>query len=294
MFILNLTDSCKTMPPANSVTGDKGLCMDINDIRRINLLALLKGRTKRSCAEIWGTSPSYISQVLSEKTPRQLGDEMARRIELAELLPRGWFDQIHGDGGNLASSDGRASGELNNVLDFPISSSGENELRVLGEISPWGSDTPLEGDDVAVPLYKEVELAAGDGNCDVPEITGRVIRLSRSTLRAAGVEPENAIAAQVSGYSMARLILDGATIGIDIGTKEVFDGSIYALRHDGLLRVKYLYRIPGGGLRLRSENSEEYPDEFYSVDEVAESITVIGFVFWWSTIRPVRRRNEPL
>lgn len=294
MFILNLTDSCKTTSPVNSVTGDKGLCMDINDIRRINLLALLKGRTKRACAEIWGTSPSYISQVLSDKTPRQLGDEMARRIELAELLPRGWFDQIHGSDSNLASSDGRSSGELNNVLDFPISSPGDNELRVLGEISPWGSDTPLEGDDVAVPLYKEVELAAGDGSCDAPEITGKVIRLSRSTLRAAGVEPENAIAAQVSGYSMARLILDGATIGIDVGTKEVFDGSIYALRHDGLLRVKYLYRIPGGGLRLRSENSEEYPDEFYTAEEVAESITIIGFVFWWSTIRPVRRRNEPL
>jgi len=268
--------------------------MDINDIRRINLLALLKGRTKRACAEIWGTSPSYISQVLSDKTPRQLGDEMARRIELAELLPRGWFDQIHGSDSNLASSDGRSSGELNNVLDFPISSPGDNELHVLGEISPWGSDTPLEGDDVAVPLYKEVELAAGDGSCDAPEITGKVIRLSRSTLRAAGVEPENAIAAQVSGYSMARLILDGATIGIDVGTKDVFDGSIYALRHDGLLRVKYLYRIPGGGLRLRSENSEEYPDEFYTAEEVAESITIIGFVFWWSTIRPVRRRNEPL
>ncbi|GEM_PF-59128 len=294
MFILNLTDSCKTTSPVNSVTGDKGLCMDINDIRRINLLALLKGRTKRACAEIWGTSPSYISQVLSDKTPRQLGDEMARRIELAELLPRGWFDQIHGSDSNLASSDGRSSGELNNVLDFPISSPGDNELHVLGEISPWGSDTPLEGDDVAVPLYKEVELAAGDGSCDAPEITGKVIRLSRSTLRAAGVEPENAIAAQVSGYSMARLILDGATIGIDVGTKEVFDGSIYALRHDGLLRVKYLYRIPGGGLRLRSENSEEYPDEFYTAEEVAESITIIGFVFWWSTIRPVRRRNEPL
>ncbi|WP_207765192.1 S24 family peptidase [Stutzerimonas stutzeri] len=269
--ISNLAASCQFMR------------MDINDIRRINLKSLMEGRTQRACAELWGTSPSYISQILSKKTQANLGEDVARRIEAQELLPHGWLDQLHNEG---------ETPTVNNVITLPIQRT--SELQLSGGISPWGSETPVEDEEVEVPLFKEVELAAGAGANAPLEIPGRVVRLSRATLRAAGVDPANAIAAQVTGYSMARLILDGATVGIDIGTTEIYDGEIYALSHDGMLRIKYVYRQPGGGLRLRSENAEEHPDEFYSAEQVAESIRVIGFVFWWSTIRPVRRRNPPL
>lgn len=257
--------------------------MDIKSIRRTNMVALLKGRSKAVCAELWGTSPSYLSQMLSENATRSVGDVMARRVEMAELLPHGWLDQVH---------DAADHSELNNVFQLPIAR--ESELHLIGEISPWGSDTPLESEEVEVPLYKEVEISAGNGATSVQAIPGRCIRLSRSTLRDAGVEPANAMAATVAGNSMSRLILDGSTVGIDKGTTHIIDGEIYAIEHSGMLRVKYLYRQPGGGLRLRSENSEEHPDEIYSADEVAESIRIIGFVFWWSTIRPTRGRGRTL
>lgn len=39
--------------------------------------------------------------------------------------------------------------------------------------------------------------------------------------------------------------MNGATIGIDRATTKIVDGEVYALEHDGMLRVKYLYRLPG-------------------------------------------------
>lgn len=46
---------------------------------------------------------------------------------------------------------------------------------------------------------------------------------------------------------MEPLISDGATIGVDTATKHITDGEIYAIKHDDLLRVKFVYRLPGGG-----------------------------------------------
>lgn len=164
----------------------------------------------------------------------------------------------------------------------------EPNAELIGVMSAWDSDTPLRDDEVAIPLFKEVEMAAGCGATEVIEAPGRLLRFAKSTLREAGVLERNAACATVRGRSMERLIMDGATIGIDRGSVDIEDGEIYAFDHDGMLRVKYLYRMPGGGLRIRSENDEEYPDEVLTAEQAAE-LRILGWVFWWSTVR--RRRG---
>ena len=142
-----------------------------------------------------------------------------------------------------------------------------------------------------LPLYKEVEMSAGAGRTAVREIEGRKLRFSYATLRASGVDPSAAICAQLTGNSMEPLIMDGSTIGVDTATTHITDGEIYALEHDGMLRVKFVYRLPGGGIRLRSFNREEYPDEEYSPEDMrSRQISMIGWVFWWSTVRHRRAR----
>lgn len=164
-----------------------------------------------------------------------------------------------------------------------------NEVTPLEPLHPWDSNTPLDPDEVEVPLYKEVEIAAGSGRTAVRAIEGRKLRFSYATLRQAGVDPANAFCATVSGDSMAPLINHGATIGVDRGTTNIIDGEIYALEHDGMLRVKTLHRLPGGAIRLRSFNSEEFPDEIYTPEQIAEQrIAVLGWVFWWSVLRARR------
>ena len=170
----------------------------------------------------------------------------------------------------------------------PIERPIEPNAELIGTMAGWDSKTPLGDDEVAIPLYKEVELAAGGGATEVIEVPGRLLRFAKSTLREASVQEANAVCATIKGRSMERLIMDGATIGIDIGTKNIEDGEIYAFDQDGMLRVKYLYRLPGGGVRVRSENDEEFPDETLTAEEFA-SIRMLGWVFWWSTLR--RRRG---
>ncbi|MDF3842689.1 S24 family peptidase [Pseudomonas citronellolis] len=163
---------------------------------------------------------------------------------------------------------------------------GKSPGIILEPLHPWDDSTPLDEDEVELPLYKEVELAAGDGRTAVQEVPGRKLRFSYATLRAAGVDPSAAVCATLTGTSMSPLIIPGATIGIDRSSTNIIDSEIYALDHDGMLRVKFVYRLPGGGIRLRSYNSEEHPDEEYTREEIQQrSIKVLGWVFWWSTVR---------
>ncbi|MCY1459213.1 HTH-type transcriptional regulator PrtR [compost metagenome] len=135
----------------------------------------------------------------------------------------------------------------------------------------------------------EFELEASGGLIEVVDTPDRKLRFSRETLKFAGVEPSGAAVARLTCRSMERLILEGAAIAFDMSFKHIVDGEIYAFDQAGMLRVKYLYKLPGGGIRFRSENSDEYPDEFLACQDL-NRITMLGRVFWWSTVRPPPHR----
>lgn len=159
----------------------------------------------------------------------------------------------------------------------------DSDARYVGPIEPWDSSTALDEDEVEVPFYTEVELAAGCGSFAASENHGPKLRFSKSTLRRNGVDPINVVCVKVNGTSMEPVLPNGSTVGIDTQSTKVQDGKMYAINHDGMLRIKLLYSLPGHGLRLRSYNQEEYPDESY-LGEQARSIIVIGKVFWYSVM----------
>ncbi|MFB2668904.1 S24 family peptidase [Shewanella xiamenensis] len=147
----------------------------------------------------------------------------------------------------------------------------------------WDGDTPLRDDEVALPFYREVELAAGSGSTFVQENGGCKLRFAKSTLKKSRVEPQHAACVTVSGNSMLPVLRHGTTVGVDTSKKSIIDGEMYAIDHEGMLRVKMLYRTPGGGIRIKSYNNDEFPDEFISPENAAE-IKIIGWVFWWSVL----------
>lgn len=153
----------------------------------------------------------------------------------------------------------------------------------IGAFDLWDSSTPLGKDEVELPFFKEVELSAGNGSSVVKENTGFKLRFAKSTLKRQGVSAEHAACVVVSGNSMQPVLPDKATVGIDTANTKVKDGEMYAVDHDGLLRVKILYRLPGGGYRLRSYNKDEYPDEDVSGQQ-ADKLKVLGKVFWYSVL----------
>lgn len=151
----------------------------------------------------------------------------------------------------------------------------------LSPISVWDDETPLDEDEVEVPFLREVELAAGSGRTAIQESAGFKLRFGKRSLRRQGVQPENAVCVTISGNSMEPVLRSGATVGVDRGKKDVVDGDLYAINHGGQLRVKQVYRLPGGGIRLHSFNLIDHPDESYPLEAMQEhGIEIIGRVFW--------------
>jgi phage repressor protein C with HTH and peptisase S24 domain len=154
----------------------------------------------------------------------------------------------------------------------------------LSDILPWDDNTPLDDDEVYVPFLREVELAAGSGRFVIEESDSARLRFFKKDLRHNNVQFSNAKCVLVSGNSMLPVLRDGATIGINVGKSslgDIVDGDMYAIAHHGQLRVKQLYRLPSG-IRLRSFNRDEHPDEDYTFAEIQDQqIAILGHVFWW-------------
>lgn len=249
--------------------------MDINDIRRTNLSLLLGSRFSGSQAALAAAidrQASYISRCLAApgKNSKPIGEKFARHIEQSlDLLP-----------GALDSPPGVSSPQRRDLVD----AGGNIGSPFLYPIEVWDDETPLSPDEVELPFFREVEISAGKGSEVMLETGGRKLRFGKRTLTRKGVPPESAACAPVTGNSMEPVLPDGSTVGVDTSSTQVQDGKMFAIDHAGQLRVKLLYRLPGGGLRLRSYNSEEHPDERYEAEYVQEHIRVIGKVFWYSVL----------
>lgn len=168
--------------------------------------------------------------------------------------------------------------------ELPVNQQITSNGAYLGGIEEWDSNTPLDEDEVALPFFREVELAAGNGRQQVQENHGCKLRFSKSTLKRQGVSVDSAYCVTVSGNSMEPMMPDGSVIGIDTSITAIKNGDIYAIDHNGHLRVKVLYRMPDGRIRLRSLNSDEWPDEYVG-DEELNTFKVLGRVFYGSWLR---------
>jgi len=147
--------------------------------------------------------------------------------------------------------------------------------------SEWDQNTPLLEDEVEVPLFNELEIAAGSGSDIGYEHHGPVIRFSRSSLRKANVPPESAFFVKIRGNSMEPKYEEGGEAGFNRAATRIIDGEEYAIDHDGLARFKILYRLPKGKVRISSYNSDEYPDEIVPETE----IRVIGQLFSYQKMK---------
>ena len=224
--------------------------------------------TQDVVAEKMGVTQGAVAHWLGGRREPSL-DVIARLLSLLGLPPMSIGDSVKG------------------VTTAKIEANAEH----LGGMEGWEEGDPLGEDDCEVPYFAEVEFAGGDGMTEVMEVADRTLRFSNATLRAAGVDCNSAAVARLRGRSMEKLILDGAAIGFDLADTSIIDGEIYAFNHGGMLRVKYLYRMPGGIIRIRSENSEEFPDEHLTTEQYREDVKMLGRVFWWSTVRRSPKRK---
>lgn len=246
--------------------------MDIYEIRRQNLRRLVTERFNgriAGLADAIDRAPSYVSRCLTGKPEhrKRVGESLARDIEDRLDLQTFWLDVI------------RTSEEVEPQIAAP--SAGHPELT---ELSIWDDESPVEDDEVVVPHLHEVELAAGSGRFAIEQSVGSTLRFGKRSLRKNGVQFNAARCVTVRGNSMLPVLRDGATVGVDVAKNsfsDIIDGDVYAINHNGQLRIKQVYRTPMG-IRLRSFNRDEHPDEDYTFEEMQDqNLGLIGHVFWW-------------
>ena len=79
---------------------------------------------------------------------------------------------------------------------------------------------------------------------------------------------------------MKPTINDGDLIYVDENRTQIKDGRIFAIEHGGIYRCKRLYRLPNGGVRIVSDNKEEYPEEILSEEDISnQGFKILGWVW---------------
>ena len=153
-------------------------------------------------------------------------------------------------------------------------------------VEVWDDNTPLDEDEVEIPFFKDFSFACGSGSIsEAIANETRKLRMSKATLRNLTIAKDNAVAATASGDSMSPTIKDGDTIHIDLGRKNIKDGKIFAVCIGGLFYCKRLYNLPFGGVRIVSDNSDEFPEIQLTAEQIKEQeFQVTGWVWQIATM----------
>lgn len=117
----------------------------------------------------------------------------------------------------------------------------------------------------------------------------RQLRLPRALFDSLDVDPRKAMAVSMPDYNMAPLMPYGCTLAVDCGMTHIVEDEVYVVLHHDRLRVNYIDKRPGGCLRLRSLDSDEFPAETYRPNQIkSQGLQIVGWVFWWSQLRAER------
>lgn len=133
------------------------------------------------------------------------------------------------------------------------------------------------GEFVMVPRL-DVHLSAGTGHeqVEIDLVKENPQAFRTEWIRLMRLKPNKLAAMRASGESMEPTIHDTDSLLIDTSQVNVIDGKVYALWYDGGERVKRLFRLPGGGLRIVSDNPRFSPIELGP--DYAGHVRIIGRV----------------
>lgn len=136
------------------------------------------------------------------------------------------------------------------------------QKHFMSAIHAWEyfEDLP-PGEFVFIPCLN-FHLSAGHGldQMEIEFVQAQAQAFRAEWVRREGLKPAKLACMYAKGNSMEPSIWDGDSLVIDTSQIEIIDGKVYALWYEGGERVKRLYRLPGGSLRIRSDNSSEHPD----------------------------------
>lgn len=158
-------------------------------------------------------------------------------------------------------------------IDWLLTGDGDKFSRALPAI-----ETNAETEYISLPLYG-VRAAAGGGSVVEGERVIDVLKFKREWItRELHANQKNLCLLYVDGDSMEPNLRPGDMILVDRGDTGPNRDGIYVLRMGESLLVKRLQRLPGGELRVTSDNERYEP--FVLKAEEPENVAIVGRVVW--------------
>ena len=144
-----------------------------------------------------------------------------------------------------------------------------------GPMRPEEATLKRSQDEFAFVGLVNVELSAGGGAFVYDEKTKELYAFRKDWLNRVCLAPSKAVLLKVRGDSMHPTISDGDTVMIDTARTRIIPGKIFALRMDDTVMLKRLEPLPGGKVRIISDNPiyKEYEAD-------SGSIHILGQVVW--------------
>ena len=197
--------------------------MTREEIRRENARCLAdKIGGKAEFARTLSMDPSQVSQLIGPTPTKNIGNSIARRIELAFAKPPGFLDSLHSEEGAEQQHEGeRAYHSAPGAMTVSVG-------RPVSDIVPIKK--------VALSLQAgvmgfEVSQAADDDT---------TIDLPRKFIEENDLVPQCLLAIKIRGDSMYPLMIDGDVVVINIADTRPKSGELYAVNFDGEAVVKQM------------------------------------------------------
>lgn len=213
--------------------------------------------------------------------------ELARRVGVSGAAISQWESSVSAPENIRGAGLERAARELGRSVSYLLTGRGSNRDRVedgrseyLRPLSLWSNPADLPADQYVFLPRLEYQLSAGNGGPDpdsaYPVDTGAAFRADYAATK--GWTPQTHFTLRAKGESMEPTIQDGAPVVVATNEKTIRSGRIYAILIDSEPFLKRLDKLPGGIVRVRSDNSSNPAFASYEVQE--DAIEVIGRAVW--------------
>lgn len=131
-----------------------------------------------------------------------------------------------------------------------------------------------------VPVRGEVQASMGYGVQVYDESQTGTYSISKKLAKDIGVNLNNCEMIFAKGDSMTPTIIGGDSLLVDKSKIEIYDGSIYCVRIDGLLYAKRLQKLSNSKLKVISDNKDYEPIIIDFLKQPDIDFAVIGEVRW--------------
>ncbi|WP_454826067.1 LexA family transcriptional regulator [Paraburkholderia xenovorans] len=259
--------------------------------------------SQESAAEALGFGQSALSQYLRGKIPlnpealakfarlfnkpmSDISPSITEELRALGITPSEQHTARESDSSNTSSNaalftdalQGNPSNLQHGKLDAEKLTDGRASVSVR-PILAWDDAEELGEGYVLIPRL-DVKFSAGNGRMvwHVDE-KGQKQAFRKAWCIRLGINPDHAATIVNEGQSMEPRLIDGDSLVVDYKATQLVDGKVYAIAYQSELYIKRLFKRPGGGLLVRSDNPDKtrFPDMNLSAEDV-QHVQVIARV----------------